>query len=58
MILDTNNLAFTKWADPAGAVGSKIIEFTLGDFDDYYLIWGIYKEGALSIDDIEIIRSK
>jgi hypothetical protein len=49
---NASNLAFTKWSDTDGAVGTKKIDFTLGDFEDYCLIWGIHGKGALSIDDI------
>jgi hypothetical protein len=48
---------FTKWSDIAGATGTKKIRFTLDDFNDYYLIWGIHKQGALSIDDIKVTES-
>ena len=54
----SNDKAFTKWSDTAGSVGAKIIDFTLGDFDDYYLIWGIYRGGALAIDNIEVMKRK
>jgi hypothetical protein len=53
-----NDKAFTQWSDTEGSVGAKKIDFTLGDFDDYYLIWGIRREGALAIDNIEIIKGK
>lgn len=45
---------FTKWSDSQGKIGTKSINITLDDFDDYYLIWGIHSNGALSIDDIKI----
>jgi hypothetical protein len=54
----SNDKAFTKWTDTEGSVGSKIIDLTLGDFDDYYLIWGIYRGGALAIDNIDIMKRK
>ena len=53
-----NDKAFTKWSDTEGSVGTQQIDFTLGDFNDYYLIWGIYRQGALSIDDIDITEHK
>jgi len=49
---------FTKWSDSQGSVGTKSIDIILDDFDDYYLIWGINSNGALSIDDIKIKRIK
>jgi len=49
---------FTKWSDSQGLVGTKSIDIILDDFDDYYLIWGINSNGALSIDDIKIKRIK
>ena len=53
-----NDKAFTKWSDVADAGGTKTIEITLGDFDDYYLIWGIHSQGAVAIDDIKVTKSK
>jgi hypothetical protein len=53
-----NDKAFMRWSDTEGSVGSKIIDLTLGDFDDYYLIWGIYRGRALAIDNIEIMKRK
>ncbi len=52
-----NDKGFTKWTDVAGATGTKKIRFTLDDFNDYYLIWGIHKQGALSIDDIKVTKT-
>jgi hypothetical protein len=43
-----------RWSDSQGTVGTKSVNITLDDFDDYYLIWGIHLNGALSIDDIKI----
>jgi hypothetical protein len=45
-----------RWSDSQGTVGTKSVNITLDDFDDYYLIWGIHSNGALSIDDIKIKR--
>lgn len=51
-----NDTAFTKWSGATGEGGTKTIDITLGDFDDYYLIWGIHRQGALSIDDIKVTK--
>ena len=53
-----NDKAFTQWSDTAGTAGTKSIEVTLGDFSDYYFIWGVHRQGALAIDDIVIAKRK
>ncbi len=50
----THDKSFTKWVGSQGKAGTRSIDITLDDFNDYYLIWGIYSNGALSIDDIGI----
>jgi hypothetical protein len=52
----SHDKGFNKWSDSPGAMGTKSFNFTLDNFDDYFLIWGIYGKGALSIDDIKIKR--
>lgn len=51
-----NDRGFAKWPDSAGSVATKTINITLGNFDDYYLIWGIHGQGAMSIDEIKIVK--
>jgi hypothetical protein len=54
----SNDRAFTKWTDVANTNGGKSIDVTLGNYSDYYLIWGIHGQGALAIDDIMIVKRK
>ncbi|MEK4472936.1 RHS repeat domain-containing protein [Paenibacillus sp. FSL R7-0048] len=48
---------WTAWNNQTGSKGSKTITFTTGNKENYYLIWGIHAGGALSIDDIQIVKS-
>lgn len=47
-----------QWSDAPGAVYSKEFEFTLKNYSDYYLIWGIHDGGAMTVDDITITKVK
>ncbi|WP_223694924.1 hypothetical protein [Leifsonia poae] len=47
-----------QWSDSVGASAQKSFEFTLKNFSDYYLIWGIHNGGGLSIDDVVITKTK
>lgn len=47
---------WTTWNEVSGNKGSKTVTFTTGNKENYYLIWGIYRGGALSLDDIEITK--
>ncbi len=47
---------WTTWSDASGSSGTKVITVTTGAKENYYLIWGIYNGGALSIDDIDIVK--
>ena len=51
-----NDEGFTQWSDSTGASATKTVFVTLGNFDDYYFIWGVHGQGALSIDDIKILE--
>ncbi|MEK5029758.1 RHS repeat domain-containing protein [Paenibacillus sp. FSL M7-1046] len=53
---NTDDKGWTAWSDASGNKGRKSITFTTGNKENYYLIWGIFKGGALSIDDIEITK--
>ncbi|MDF9845248.1 MULTISPECIES: RHS repeat domain-containing protein [unclassified Paenibacillus] len=53
---NTEDKGWTTWNDISGSSGSKVITFTTGAKENYYLIWGICNGGALSIDDIDIIK--
>lgn len=44
------------WTEAPGDSYSRSFTFTLNDYDDYRLIWGIHNGGALSIDDITITK--
>ncbi|MBH5320949.1 RHS repeat protein [Paenibacillus sp. GSMTC-2017] len=46
------------WQDTTGTLGTKTIKFITGDQDSYYLMWGIYNDGALSIDNITITEDQ
>lgn len=50
----SRDVGWTTWRDPAGNSGTKTVEFTTGEKDNYYLIWGIHYGGALSIDNIKL----
>lgn len=50
--------AFTYIDDPPGTQGEKIVTCTLGNLEDYYLIFGIYKQGIIVIDEIKILEGK
>ncbi|MFQ6092663.1 MAG: LamG-like jellyroll fold domain-containing protein [bacterium] len=52
---DTGGLEFDP---PIGVVGSQSVSFTLGDFTDYYLIFGIEYDGSISVDNITISRGE
>lgn len=55
----TDNLEdkqFTTWNDASGGNGIKTMTFTTGNKANYYLIWGIHAGGALSVDDITIVK--
>ncbi|OKP89741.1 hypothetical protein A3848_13185 [Paenibacillus sp. P32E] len=45
---------WTTWNEATGNKGKRTITFTTGNKENYYLIWGIHKGGALSLDDITI----
>ncbi|MCY9704058.1 hypothetical protein M5X17_24010 [Paenibacillus alvei] len=45
---------WTAWNPRTGEKGTKTFTFTTGNKNNYYLIWGIRRGGALSIDDIYI----
>jgi hypothetical protein len=47
---------FTLWTGTNGQIESKTLEFTTGNFGDYYLIWGIHNGGGIAIDDIRILK--
>ncbi|MNO23563.1 hypothetical protein D3C76_133670 [compost metagenome] len=48
---------FTSWNDKSGNGGIRTITFTTGNKENYYLIWGIHAGGALSIDDIQVVKT-
>ncbi|QQZ61572.1 RHS repeat protein [Paenibacillus sonchi] len=53
----TDNLedkGWMTWKASTGNKEKKTITFTTGSKENYYLIWGIHKGGALSLDDITI----
>lgn len=53
----TDNLedkGWTTWNEATGNKGKKTVTFTTGSKENYYLIWGIHKGGAISLDDITI----
>ncbi len=45
---------FTSWLGAPGQTGSRSIEITLDDFEDYCLIWGLHYGGSIAIDNIRI----
>ncbi|OIN98565.1 hypothetical protein AUJ67_08285 [Candidatus Desantisbacteria bacterium CG1_02_49_89] len=45
---------WTQWTDGPGSIGSKTITITLDDFEDYNLIVGIFRGGAITIDDFKV----
>jgi hypothetical protein len=46
--------AFTRWTGKVGETGTKNIYMQLGDFDDYQILFGLYKYGGIVIDDVVI----
>ncbi|WP_019909765.1 RHS repeat domain-containing protein [Paenibacillus sp. HW567] len=54
---DSEDKGWTTWNEVSGNKGTRTVTFTTGNKENYYLIWGIYKGGALSIDDIEITKT-
>lgn len=51
---DIETKGWTTWNSAAGTKGVETVTFTTGNQENYYLFWGIYGGGALSIDDIII----
>jgi len=45
---------WTTWKDGAGSMGNKTITIKLDNYNDYHLIVGIYREGAMAIDDFKV----
>ncbi len=45
-----------SWSNTAGAPYKKSFTFTLGNYNDYKLIWGLHNGGALSVDDITVTK--
>lgn len=45
-------LGWYEWYDETGSQGEITTTITVPDYDDYYLIIGIYKNGAMVIDNI------
>ncbi|MFB9966418.1 hypothetical protein ACFFOP_27955 [Sinosporangium siamense] len=41
-----------QWTDS----GTKEFEFTLKNFTDYYLIWGVHNGGGVAVDDIVVTK--
>lgn len=54
----TQDKGFMQWVDKAGDVNPlyKTFTFTTGNYSDYRLIWGIRKGGAVSIDEITVVK--
>lgn len=43
-----------SWTDAVGNTYTKTSTFTLEEYSDYSLFWGVHNGGAISIDDIQI----
>ncbi|MEK5395462.1 hypothetical protein [Paenibacillus sp. FSL K6-2859] len=54
---EKEDISMTTWNDETGSKGIKTINFTTGSKENYYLIWGIHAGGALSLDDIRIVKT-
>lgn len=52
----SQDVGVNSWTDAAGGAYAKSFTFTLKNFEDYYLIWGIYNGGGLSVDDIKVTK--
>jgi len=47
----------TRWLDEPGAPPvTKTVVLTLGQFDDYQLVWGTYRGGTIDITEITVER--
>ena len=44
------------WGGPPGGVRERILEATLGDFDDYFLFISTHGRAAMVVDDIRIVN--
>ena len=49
---------WTNITDEEGGSNFTIINFTLDDYSDYYLIIGIYKKGAIIVDDFAVFKDE
>lgn len=49
-----NDLATTRWTDAPGNTGTKSIVFTVSQYTDYSLVWGLHNGGGYSVDNIQI----
>lgn len=43
-----------RWNGITGALGTKTITFTTGNYDDYYLSFGMHRSGSIAIDDVAV----
>ncbi|BBH25037.1 hypothetical protein Back11_64000 [Paenibacillus baekrokdamisoli] len=53
---NTQDVGINSWTDGVGASYAKSFTFTLNNYNDYCLVWGIHKGGSLSVDDITITK--
>ncbi|WP_249899457.1 hypothetical protein [Paenibacillus sp. PK3_47] len=51
-----NDVGWTTWNEAIGSRGSKQVEFVTGTYSDYFLNFGMHYGGAISIDDIKILK--
>jgi len=52
----SQDVGVQHWSDVPGSPYSKTFTFTLGNYADYKLIWGIHNGGSISVDDIMVTK--
>lgn len=50
--------SYTRWTGNVGDTGTKNIYIQLDNYDDYQLMFGLYKYGGIVIDDIVVIEAE
>ncbi|WP_262675526.1 hypothetical protein [Paenibacillus sp. J5C2022] len=53
---NSKDVGVYNWTDAPGDPYTKSFTFTLDQYDDYKLIWGLHNGGSLSVDDIKVTK--
>ncbi|MFD0713864.1 hypothetical protein [Paenibacillus sp. GCM10027626] len=48
------DVGINSWTDGGGAPYTKSFTFSIPNYEDYYLVWGVHFGGSIAVDDITI----